>query len=80
VAHFGGKLPKEQKFYFSNYLIYMPPGNPPYAQLPEPGTYHIASLATDANVIEVLDYNQNRLACSEWKNKPNQQVRFDEMK
>ncbi|CUA70053.1 hypothetical protein RSOLAG22IIIB_00398 [Rhizoctonia solani] len=35
-----------------------------YEKTPEPGTYYIRSVAAPKNVIEVLDYNEERAVCS----------------
>ncbi|KAG8727421.1 hypothetical protein FRC11_013250 [Ceratobasidium sp. 423] len=36
----------------------------PYERRPEPGTYYIQSVAAPKSVIEVPDYNQERVVCS----------------
>ncbi|KAG8715700.1 hypothetical protein FRC08_010256 [Ceratobasidium sp. 394] len=42
-----------------------------YELTPKPGTYRIASVATNT-VIEVLSFNQDRAVASAWRDEPNQ--------
>ncbi|KAG9119190.1 hypothetical protein FRC07_005934 [Ceratobasidium sp. 392] len=45
---------------------------PAYAPLSSPGTYRISSVVDRNSVLEVLDYNDERVAIAPWVNRPNQ--------
>ncbi|KAG8796163.1 hypothetical protein FRC12_003754 [Ceratobasidium sp. 428] len=45
---------------------------PAYAPLPKPGTYRIASVASRTSILEILPYNEERVALGNWADKPNQ--------